>query len=457
MTATTPFEESSMKQFRSSLRGEILRPSDAGYDEARRVWNGMIDRRPGLIVRCHGVDDVVGAVRFARTNGITVAVRGGGHSAAGLGVCDAGVVIDLSPMREVRVDAARRVARAQGGATWADLDRATQAHGLATTGGVISTTGIGGLTLGGGLGWLMRRFGLACDNVVSVEIVTADGEVRTASARENADLFWGVRGGGGNFGVVTNFEYRLHPVTEVLGGLLVHPAARAREVLRHYRDFTRSAPDELAIFAGLMTSPEGVPIVALIVAYSGEIAEGERILAPLRQFGPPVADQVTRMPYLQLQSMLDPGFPPGLQVYWRSDFLESLSDGAIDTIVDHFETITSPLSALLIEHFGGAVRRVDRNETAFAQRDAEYNFAIIARWADPSEAARHTSWARSISESIKPYASGGVYVNYLGVEEGEDRVREAYGAEKYARLAALKKKYDPENLFRINQNIRPAT
>jgi FAD/FMN-containing dehydrogenase len=455
MTQTTAFRETTIRELRSSLRGEVLRPGDEGYDAARRVWNGMIDRSPGLIVRCQEVADVVRAVDFARINNLLVAVRGGGHNAAGLAVCDGGLVIDLSPMRRVTVDPEWRTARAQGGATWRDVDTATQAHGLATTGGAISTTGIAGLTLGGGLGWLMRRYGLACDNLLSVEIVTADGQVRTASANDHPDLFWGVRGGGGNFGVVTEFEYRLHPVAEVYGGMMLHPFERAPEVLRAYRELTRSAPDELTAFCGFLTGPDGAPVVATPLCYTGPGHIGAQLAHRLREAGPPIVDAVGPMPYAALQTMLDEGFPAGQQVYWRSDFLDALTDDVIDGLIERFAGVTSPFSAVLIENVGGAVARVGRDETAYDHRDAQYNLAVIARWTEPAERDRHVQWSRELCDAMRSHARG-VYVNYLGVDEGADRVREAYGPDKYARLAALKRSYDPTNLFRLNQNIPPA-
>jgi FAD/FMN-containing dehydrogenase len=380
-------------------------------------------------------------------------VRGGGHNAGGFAVCDDGVVVDLSPMRAVSVDAARRIATAQGGALWRDVDAATHEQNLATTGGLISSTGVGGLTLGGGLGWLMRSYGLACDNVEAVEIVTADGAVRRASATENPELFWGVRGGGGNFGVVTKFELRLHPVSTMYGGMLVYPFPRAGEVLRRYRDVATSAPDELTLFAAMMTSPDGMPIVAILVGYNGPAAKGEAAIKALRDLGP-VADQVGVMPYPALQSMLDEGFPSGLQVYWRSDFLSGLTDGAIDTLAAQFASVTSPLSALLIEQLGGAVSRVPAADTAYGQRDASFNLAVISRWPDPTPGDAHVDWARRSSEAMRPFTSGGVYLNYLSAE-GEERVRAAYGPEKYNRLVALKRQVDPTNLFRMNQNIKP--
>ena len=450
MTSTA--QHSSLESFGTGLGATIIRKGDADYDSARRVWNGMIDRSPAIIVRPTSTAEVVAAVNLARDNGLVLAVRGGGHNAAGLGVCDDGVVIDLSAMRNVRVDAANRIAYVQGGALWRDLDAATHPHGLATTGGLISSTGVGGLTLGGGLGWMMRQHGLACDNVIAAEIVTADGQVRRVSATENADLFWAIRGGGGNFGVVTTFEFKLHPMKTLYAGMLVFPGPRAPEVLRRYRDLAMAAPDELTLFTGLMTSPDGHPINAVFAAYNGPTSKGEAAIKPFRDMGP-VADMVSEMPYPALQSMLDDGFPHGLNVYWRSDFLKGLPDAALDMLVDRFNAITSPLSALLIEQFGGAVARVPADETAFAQRDALFNLAIISRWPDATTAETHIDWAKKSSEAARQFASGGVYVNYLGVE-GADRVKAAYGS-KYDKLVAVKTKYDPNNLFSTNQNIAP--
>jgi FAD/FMN-containing dehydrogenase len=438
--------------FGAGFAGTVIARGDADYDQARRVWNGMIDRSPRMIVRCQTTADVVSAVNFARDNNLVLAVRGGGHNAAGLSTCDDGVVIDLSGMRGVTVDPVKRTARVQGGALWRDLDAATHPHGLATTGGLISTTGVGGLTLGGGLGWLMRKHGLACDNVTGVEIVTADGQVRRADATENPDLFWAIRGGGGNFGVVTTFEFKLHPVRTLYAGMLVYPGPRAPEVLRRYRDLAMSASDDFTLFAGLMTSPDGHPITAIFTAFNGSTSDAEKAVKPLRDLGP-VADQVGEMPYPALQSMLDDGFPSGLHVYWRSDFLKGLPDEAIDMLVDRFNAITSPLSALLIEQFGGAVARVPASETAFAQRDALFNLAIIGRWTDPATAQTHIDWARQASDAARPFTNGGVYVNYLGTE-GPERVRAAYGS-KYDKLVSVKQQYDPANLFSVNQNIAP--
>jgi FAD/FMN-containing dehydrogenase len=442
-----------IEQFANGFQGRVLGPIDAGYDDARKLWNGMIDRRPALIARCTGAADAAAAVTFARANGLEVAVRGGGHNAAGNAVCDGGLMIDLSAMNAVQGDPVTRTARAQGGATWADLDRATQEHGLATTGGAVSSTGIAGLTLGGGLGWLMRSYGLTCDNLLSAEVVTAAGEIVTASASENADLFWGLRGGGGNFGIVTTFEYQLHPVGLVLGGMLGYPAEMAGEVLRRYRDFARTAPEALTLFAGLMTSPEGLKLLGILVCYNGPIDEGERALQPFRDACPPLMEQLGPMPYTVLQSLQDAIFPHGLNVYWRSHFLDDLGDATISTIVEHFSRVTSPLSVVLIEQLGGAVRRVGVDETAFAGREADFNVAIIGRWGDPTDADAHIAWTRQFHEALRPHARG-VYVNYLG-EEGADRVRAAYTPAQYARLVALKTRYDPTNLFHLNQNIAP--
>jgi FAD/FMN-containing dehydrogenase len=444
----------SIERLQAALAGKLTLPQDAGYDAARRVWNGMVDKRPRAIARCASVADVVACVNFARSSGWPLAVRGGGHNAAGLGVCDDGLVIDLAGMRSVEVDPASKTARVGGGATWADFDREAARHGLATTGGAISTTGVAGLTLGGGIGWLMRSQGLSCDNLASVELVTAAGEVVRASGAENPDLFWGVRGGGGNFGVVTRFEFRVHPVGQVLGGMLLYPAEKAREALVHYREFMKTAPDALSVFAALMTTPDGARVAAFLVAYNGAPEEGEKALGPLKQLGPPLADMVAPMAYTQLQSMLDEGFPAGLQVYWRSAFLGGLPDPAIDALVASFSRVTSPLSALLLESMGGAVARVGADATAFNHRLAAYNLAVIARWTDPKDASPHVAWTRAAQEAMEPFATGGVYVNYLG-EEGQERVRAAYGEAKYARLVALKDKYDPDNLFRRNQNVVP--
>jgi FAD/FMN-containing dehydrogenase len=453
--STNSVTEDRLREFSARFHGDLLRPGTDAYDSARKVWNGMIDRRPACIARCKSVADVQDAIRYARDNALPIAVRGGGHNAAGLAVCDGGLVIDLSPMREVVVDPARRTARAGGGATWADFDGATAVHGLATTGGAVSTTGIAGLTLGGGLGWLMRSYGMACDNMIGAEVVIADGQVLHASETENPDLFWGLRGGGGNFGIVTTFEFKLHPVSTIFGGMLLYPLARARDVLRLYREVTRSAPDALTVFAAMMHSPDGLPVVALAICYNGPADEGERAIKAVREFEKPLVDAVGPMPYTALQSMLDAGFPSGLQVHWRSEFVTSIPDDLIEAAVSAFERVPSPLSVLMFEQFGGAVRRVPRDATAFDNRDSDYNFVIVSRWANPSDAEPNVAWARSTSDAAKPFTTGRVYVNYIGAGEAPDRVRAAFGPDKFSRLATLKRKYDPSNLFRLNQNIPP--
>jgi FAD/FMN-containing dehydrogenase len=453
--AGVPVDDAAVQAFASRLRGRLLRPGDEGYDSARKVWNGMIDKRPGLIARCAGAADVMAAVDLARTHDLLVAVRGGGHSASGQGVCDGGLVIDLSGMKGIRVSPAARTVRAEPGLTWGEFDRETQAFGLATTGGVVSTTGIAGLTLGGGLGWLVRAHGLTCDNLLSVDIVTADGQLRTASATEHPDLFWAVRGGGGNFGVVTSFEYRLHPVGPmVLAGLLIHPRDRAPEALRFYRDFTRTAPEQVGAYAALVTAPDGTPVTAFLVCYHGPLEEGERVLRPLRAFGPPVADMVQPMPYVAFQSMPNDLNPPGMQVYWKSSFLKDLTDGVIDTVVEHGPAMPSPLTAAIIEFYGGAVNRVGVHDTAYPHRQALYLLNMMSLWPDPAQNEPNIRWVRGLFDAVQPFSTGRTYVNFLG-DEGDERVRAAYG-ENYQRLAAIKRQYDPTNLFRLNANIAPA-
>jgi FAD/FMN-containing dehydrogenase len=451
----TGLDEATIQEFRAGLRGTLLCPGDDGYDAARAVWNGMIDKRPALMACCAGAADVITAVNFARSHNLLVAVRGGGHSVAGNAVCDGGLVIDLSRMKGIRVDPTRRTVRAEPGLTWAEFDRETQAFGLATTGGFVPSTGIAGLTLGGGLGYLMRRFGLACDTLLSVDIVTADGQLRTASPTENEDLFWGVRGGGGNFGVVTSFEYRLHPVGPmVLGGLILHPLAVAKEAFQFYREFTRAAPDELTTHLAFVTSPEGHPVVAFIVCYSGSLETGEEVIRPLRAFGSPVADMVGPMPYTAVQALGGSLYPPGRLNYWKSSFIYDLSDAAIDTMIAQFEAVPSRFSAAAVEHLGGAMSRIGKDETAFNERTAPFNLIITSEWTDPAESEKNIRWARDFWAAMRPFESEAAYVNYLDRGD-EDRIRAAYGADKYERLVALKNKYDPTNMFRLNQNIKP--
>jgi FAD/FMN-containing dehydrogenase len=451
----TNVNDADIASLRSNVRGELVVAGDARYDEARRVWNGNVDRRPGLIVRCTGAADVQQAVNFARSLGLLVSIRGGGHSAPGYGTNEGGLVIDLSPMKGIRVDPDARTVSAQGGVLWRELDHETQAYGLATTGGTVSNTGITGLTLGGGLGWLMGKHGLTVDNLISADLVTADGEFRKASAKDNPDLFWALRGGGGNFGVVTSFEYRLHPVTQVLGGMVIYPLDQARDVLRFYRDFCGTLPDEAEAYAALLTAPQGMPVAALILGYNGPIAEGEKVLAPARRFGKPVADVVAPMPYAARQRMLDePNATHGLQRYWRSAFTEQISDGLIDVMVEGASSFSSPLSALLFFHMHGAATRVSPLATAFAPRRTQWDFDAIGQWADAGQSATHTGWVRALWTKLEPHLKGSAYVNHLAADDRPEKVRASYG-DNYARLRALKATYDPKNLFRVNANIAP--
>jgi len=439
--------------FQADFHGQAIRPGDAGYDAGRRVWNASIDKHPGLIARCSGVADIVAAVKFARANDILVAIRGGGHNVAGRAVCDDGIVIDLSAMKGVFVDPQHRTVRVQGGATLGDIDRETHLHGLAVPTGVVSKTGIGGLCLGGGVGWLVRKYGLTCDNLLSCEVVTAAGEIVTANADLNPDLFWGLRGGGGNFGIATSFLFRAHPVSMVLGGIIAYPRGQAAAVFRHYRDFMASAPDELTAYAGLITLPDGTSGSAVIVCYCGDLAEGERVLKPLRAFGPPLLDMVQPMPFPVMQKLGDASNPDGALNYWRSTYLKELSDEAIDVVVEHGNRAESPLSFILIELYDGAVSRIGNAEAAFAQRQAGYNIGIEVKWLDPAESERHIAWARAFSDALQPYSSNAYLLNFLG-DEGPDKVRDAFGS-NYTRLVKLKTKYDPTNFFSLNQNIKP--
>jgi FAD/FMN-containing dehydrogenase len=447
-------DDTAIGNLRASLRGGLLQPADPGYDSARRIDNAMIDRRPALIVRCAGVADVLAAVRFARAQDLLVSVRAGGHNVAGNAICDGGLVIDVSSMKGIRVDPIARTVRAEAGVTWGDLDAETQAFGLATTGGVISTTGIAGLTLGGGVGWLNGRFGLACDNLIAADVVTADGRLLHASEDEHADLFWGLRGGGGNFGIVTSFEYRVHPLPPMLlSGPVFHPAVRAREVLRFYREFSAGEPDELTTYAGLLTGPDGAPLVGLVPCYAGPPDQGEKIVERLRKFGPPAVDMVGAMPYVAVQRMFNDAFPPGRYNYWKSSLAPALSDQLLDTVVEHMARVPSPHSAVMLEHYHGAYSRPAPTATAYSHRRPTYDVVIIANWTDPADNARNIAWARELFTAVQPQLSAAAYVNFLDADDGADRVRAAYG-ENYDRLVAVKRTYDPTNFFRMNQNVR---
>ena len=463
---TTPdLNETGVQTLLDGLRGDVLRPEDGGYDEARTVWNGMIDRRPALIARCSGTADVVACVDFAREHDLLLSVRGGAHNVAGNAVNDGGLVIDLSNMRGVSVDPERRIVRVQGGATWGDVDRETQLFGLATPGGQVSTTGVAGLTLHGGLGALHRKYGLAIDNLLSVEIVTADGQVRTASATEHEDLFWAVRGAGSNFGVVTWFEFALHPVgPEIAMVVPIFALEDAPAVLRKYRAFAHALPDEMGPQALFWSVPavddfpaelHGKPIVAVQVVYAGDPDKGERLLQPVLEWAPPLLDLSGRMPYVVMQSAFDAFFPPGLHYYWKSLLLNELSDAAIDAIVQVAAERPSPHAIINVWQLGGAISRVARDATAFSRRDAEYLLSFDTTWVDPADTERCVTWTRQTWSTMQTFGQGGIYLNFAGLgEEKEALVRAGYGS-NYDRLVALKTKYDPTNLFRMNQNIRP--
>jgi len=459
MNSTSSLSDTRIENFRQCLRGRLIRPGDEEYDNSRRVFNGMIDRRPALIVRCGGVGDVIASVDFARENDLLVAVRGGGHSVAGNSVCDGGLVVDLSGLRSIRVDPVRRVARAEGGATWADLDYETQIFGLATTGGTFATTGIAGLTLGGGLGYLNRKYGLSCDNLLSADVVTGDGRLLIASDGENDDLFWALRGGGGNFGIVTSFEYRVHPVGPVLAGLLVYPIDAAKEVFRFHRELARDAPDELRLDAYLATTPHG-PAAVVVACYCGPVEEGERVLRPLRSFGAPDLDTIAAVPYKTIQTLFETLLPeatiPGnLRYYWKNGFVKELSDDAIDTFVDHFLGVPSRFSVAGLEHLGGAVTAVGERDTAFSARRAGFGFSVFGQWLEPADTDENVEWTRRLWMAMQPFVDGPGYTNYLAADEDEARVRAAYGV-NFQRLREVKQKYDPTNFFRLNQNVRPA-
>lgn len=444
-----------VEHFTGRFAGEILRPGDGGYDEARTVWNGMIDKRPGLIARCKGTEDVVASVNFAREQQLLVSVRGGGHNYAGKAVCDGGLMIDLSPMKSARVDRERRTVRAQPGLRLGELDRETQKFGLATTLGVNTDTGIAGLTLGGGYGWLASKYGLACDNLVAAEVVTADGSVIEANAEQYDDLFWGLRGAGANFGVVTRFEYELHPVDTVLGGLIIYPLSA--EVLRFFDEFSMSAPDEVTTIGAVLTTPDRNPAYGIIVCYCGPPSEGEAVLRPLRTFSEPVADMITPRSYLDMQTVLDDVWPPGRRYYNKAHNIRSLNDDAIRVVLEYGNALPTPVSNIAFQQLHGAASRVGAGETAFPHRYDHYDLLVHPATDDPTESEKIIRWARECWGALQPFVERALYVNALedALEEGQARVREAYGA-NYDRLVALKNKYDPGNMFRLNANIVPS-
>ncbi len=458
-TGTVPLASS----FTEAFAGTVITPADQRYDAARAVWNGAVEATPALIAQCHTAEDILAAVNLVRAAGCRFAVRAGGHSVAGLSTCDDGVVIDLSQMREVTVNSQTRTATVGPGATWADFDAATGAHGLASTGGLISTTGVAGLTLGGGIGWLQRKYGLSCDNLVAAEVATADGELVRVSDTEHADLLWGLRGGGGNFGIVTSFVFALHPVSTVLGGLMLFPLERGRQVLAAFREWAVEAPDEASMLAAILTAPPepfvppeltGAKAVAILGCWCGDLDAGAAALEPLRQLGP-AADVFGPMPYSALQGMLDGGAPYGLRNYFRGGYTADLGDELIDIVLGHGAAMPPPMSQIHFHQMGGAVGRVAPEATAFSGRDAGYTYNLVSTWTDPGEDARHIAANRELAAALRPMSQGGGYVNFLS-ETGDDPARAAYGRELYDRLARLKRQYDPANLFSRNQNVRPA-
>lgn len=456
--------KSKLDEFSQQIRGDLIYRDDGRYERVRAIWNGMIEGSPTAIVRCTGTADVVTAVDFARRHDLLLSVRGGGHNVAGHALCDGGLMIDLSPMKGVHVDPHTKTARVQPGINLGDLDRETQLFGLATPTGIVSKTGLAGLTLGGGFGWLTRKHGFTVDNLLSADVVTADGRVLRASQDENPVLFWGIRGGGGNFGIVTSFEYQLHPVGPmVLGGLLLHPMEKAAELLRFYREFAADAPEELgSLFAMRLAPPapflpeeiHGKPICGLIVLYAGDLEKGERVLAPLRGFGQPMADKIGPKPYVAVQSMLDQGQPDGNRYYWKSHYLTELPDEAVELLAARGPSVPTPLTRVLMMQLGGAVRRRDEMDMAASHRDAEFVLAINNGWHNPADDDKQIEWVRDFWSAIRPFSSG-TYVNFIPAGEGQEGVRAAYGEEKRRRLVEVKNEYDPNNLFRRNQNIKP--
>jgi FAD/FMN-containing dehydrogenase len=453
---STTLDSALLADLAGEVCGSVLGPEDAGYEAARAVHNGMIDRRPALIVRCRTTNDVVEALSFARRTGLEVSIRGGGHNVAGRAVTDGGVMIDLAEMKGIAIDPDQATATVEGGVIWAELNDAAAAHGLAVTGGAVSGTGIAGYTLGGGLGWLMAKYGLAADNLLAVELVTAEGDLLHVDASSHADLFWALRGGGGNFGVATSFTYRLHPVQTIVGGLIAHPIDAAPDLLRFYRDAVAEASDDLTVFAGLVHAPDGsgAKLSALVVFHTGDPVEAERDLAPFKTWGSPLVVEVGPMPYPVMNTILDAGFPAGSLNYWLSSFTRGLPDELIDVAVERFATVPSPMTAILFEHFHGAVTRVGATETAVPHRDQGWNLLIPSVWTDPADNEANIAWSRETFAAMRPYLGSGRWLNYLGDDQADDAIRAAYGP-NYGRLREVKRRYDPDNVFHLNHNVAP--
>ena len=459
-------DQATVEEFKANLGGELIQPKDEGYDDARKVWNAMIDKRPALIARCSGTADVITAVKFAREHNLLFSVRGGGHNIAGSALCDDGLTIDLSRMKGLHVDLKTRTVRAQPGCNLGDLDRETQIFGLVVPAGIVTDTGIAGLTLGGGFGWLTRRYGYTCDNLLSADVVTADGSFLTASEKENSDLFWGLRGGGGNFGIVTSFEYQAYPVgPQVTAGIVIHSMEKAREVVGFFREFSASAPEELCCLLTLRLAPpapflppevHGKPIVGIAVCHSGSLEDGERAVLPLKEFGEPLADTIAPKPFVVHQTLFDVAMAPGRHYYWKSHYLPEFLEAAGNVLMGHAAKISSPHSSILVFQLGGALARFGETDTPAGNRNAAYVLNVAASWEDPTHTDEQITWARGCWSDMQQFSTGGVNVNFLTGEEGDKRVRAAYGDANYKRLVEIKNKYDPHNMFRLNQNIPPS-
>jgi hypothetical protein len=457
MVTIAPSSDAAVEDFRSRLRGTLLQPVDYEYDAVRTIWNAMIDRKPELIARCVSASDVITALQFGKEHKMEMTIRGGGHNVSGNCIVDGGLMIDLSQMKSIRIDPGARTAQVEPGVVWGEFDQEAQAFGLATVGGTVSHTGVAGLTLGGGFGWLAGKHGMTIDNLLSADVVTADGRLLHASQDENPDLFWALRGAGANFGIVTSFQFRLHPVgSQILGGMVLYPVDQAGDMLRFYRELLQTAPDELTTYAAILTGPDGVQVAAMAVCYSGDLEDGERAVAPIRQFGNPIVDLIRPMPYVEQQQLLTQAAPYGRMNYWQSGLSRNLSDGAIETITSIAPSVPSPYTVFVLAGNSGVAGTVGPEQTAFYHRSAIYNSMILSAWEDPADNERNIQWTREFAAAMRPHLSGGVYVNDLNDprEEGERRIHEAYGG-NYERLVALKSKYDPNNIFRHNQNITP--